>query len=265
MSKLSNIGDAEGNTISSAPKRVSTSKYWCFTWNNYGEDALSKLSNKFVGLSWIAGEEVGEEGTPHLQGYVECDKLIRPMEYFSLPKEIHWEKRKGNQAQNVAYCSKDGKWHGTLKPKRPLKLIKPDRDWQVNLLKIIDEEPDDRTIHWLWETVGNVGKSAMTKYLVANHGALVCSGKAADMKYLILKYNEKHGEYPELIIFDIPRTSLDYLSYSGLEEIKNGCFASTKYECDMVVMNCPHVVCFANELPDMSKVSRDRWNIIKIE
>ena len=89
----------------------------------------------------------------------------------------------------------------------------------------------------------------------------MCSGKSADMKYMIIKYYEKHTKYPETVIFDVPRSIKDYLSYAGIEEIKNGCFASSKYECDMVIMNTPHVIIFANELPEVDKLSRDRWRI----
>lgn len=264
MDQMFTNGSGEEGNTKPPPHRVSPSKSWCFTWNNYPEDALDQLFTVFKGFEWIAGKEVGEQGTKHLQGYVTSDVKVRPIEKFKLCKEIHWEKCKGTKIQNLEYCAKEGDYVGTLKPPRPLKLISPDRPWQVDLLNRIKEEPDDRTILWLWEEIGNVGKSAMTKYLVAKHGALMCSGKAADMKYLVVKYHETHGIYPELIVFDIPRTNVDFLSYTGLEEVKNGCFASTKYECQMVCMNCPHMVCFANCEPDRSKVSMDRWNIIKI-
>ena len=45
-------------------------------------------------------------------------------------------------------------------------------------------------------------KSSICKYLCAKHGALICSGKAADIKYLIIKYKEKNGNYPEIILYE---------------------------------------------------------------
>lgn len=252
---------AGGNT---KPPLPSASKRWCFTWNNYPEDAFVQIVQVCKGFEWIAGKEVGENGTPHLQGYIESSSRFRPFS-LGLPKTIHWEKCKGNRIQNLEYCAKQGDYQGTLKPPRPLKLINPDRPWQVDLLKILDEEPDDRTIHWWWESVGNVGKSAMTKYLCAKRGALQVGGKACDMKFMIAKHNEVKGFFPEIVIFDIPRENLDYLSYNGMEQIKNGCFASTKYESGMVVMNSPHVIVFANSEPDKSKVSLDRWRIRQIK
>lgn len=58
---------------------------------------------------------------------------------------------------------------------------------------------------------------------------------------------------------DIPRSCRKYVNYTGIEEIKNGCFASTKYECEMIVMNSPHFICFANDEPQVEKMSQDRW------
>ena len=90
------------------------------------------------------------------------------------------------------------------------------------------------------------------------------SGKATDMKYGIIKYKEKNGVFPDIIIFDIPRSSQQFVSWAGIEEIKNGMFFSAKYESDMVVFDNPHVICFANEEPDYNKLSKDRWKVKKI-
>ena len=44
--------------------------------------------------------------------------------------------------------------------KKPLKLLKPEqfKDWQQDIIKIIEAEPDDRKVYWFWETVGNIKK-----------------------------------------------------------------------------------------------------------
>uniref|UniRef100_UPI004049B2EE hypothetical protein n=7 Tax=Pseudomonadati TaxID=3379134 RepID=UPI004049B2EE len=64
--------------------------------------------------------------------------------------------------------------------------------------------------------------------------------------------------------FDIPRSQLDYLSYTGIEEVKNGCFFSSKYESEMVLYNSPHIIVFANEEPTYHKLSSDRWNVVDL-
>jgi hypothetical protein len=152
-------------------------------------------------------------------------------------------------------------------PPQPVRLLDPDamHMWQTALLQTLDENPDDRTIHWYWEPCGGSGKSVLCKYLCAKMDAIICSGRASDMKYLIAQYIKRRKTHPRIILFDVPRTNAKFIDYQGLEEIKNGLFASTKYECAMITMNSPHVVVFANNPPDQSKLSADRWNIIRIQ
>lgn len=212
---------------------------------------------------FIVGKEKTADGRKHWQGYVEFKAKQRPMEIFKRDvfwRTAHWEKAKGNRQQNVAYCSKEGDFvsNGLQVPK-PIRTITELRPWQQGIEDMVREEADDRSIHWYWEETGGVGKSAMVKYLAVKHGAMVCAGKAADMKYGIRAWMEAHdGCWPEIVIFDVPRSQAEYLSYQGVEEIKNGCFFSQKYEGGMVLTNPPHVLVFANSLPDMSKWSRDR-------
>ena len=49
--------------------------------------------------------------------------------------------------------------------------------------------------------------------------------------------------------------------YSAFEGIKNGMFVNYKYETQQVLMDPPHVVCFSNEVPDVSALSQDRWEV----
>jgi len=132
-------------------------------------------------------------------------------------------------------------------------------DWQKNLLAIVQGKPDERKIYWYYEKVGGVGKSSFCKYLVVKHGALVLGGKASDMKYGVMKWKETNGVYPKNIIIDIPRKLEKFVSYQGLEEVKNACFFSGKYECGMVVGNNPNLIVFANFEPDLTAMSADRW------
>ena len=257
---------AEGNTNLQPQLRGNEAKRWCFTWNNFPTDWKTLMAPKLETSEWICGEEIGDSGTNHLQGYIELKKKAR-WTSFHLPKEIHWEVAKGSKAQNVAYCTKENNViHGNIPYDKPIKILKPDQlyDWQTRIYDLLKNEPDDRTINWIWETTGCVGKSTFVKFLIVTLGGIVCSGKSADLKYLIVKFKECHGHYPKYIFYDIPRTQQNYISWTGLEEIKNGCFASTKYECQMVVMNSPHIVCFANFPPDYSVMSLDRWNVVQV-
>jgi hypothetical protein len=244
-------------------KQISPSKHWCFTLNNYNKEDIIEISSNSSIKRYVFQEETGENGTPHLQGYIEFIKKVRPISVIKYTT-IHWEKCRNIKA-SIAYCSKEdtrtGKIYTNIKIPKKIKIIENLYDWQSHIVDLIKKEPDDRTIHWFWESQGNKGKSALCKYLVVKHDAVIVSGKGSDVKYMIVKYHEKHGVYPEIIIYDIPRTIENYISYTAIEEIKNGLFASSKYECEMVVMNSPHIICFANFEPNYSSMSLDRWKV----
>lgn len=134
--------------------------------------------------------------------------------------------------------------------------------WQQALLEVTQENPCPRKIHWLWDRKGNSGKSWMTSYLAAMHNATVLStGKKADLAYIWAT------KICRIAVFDLARTSEEYLNsvYSLAEDLKNGRVISTKYESKTVLFPVPHVICFANFTPDMTKWSQDRYNVIEIK
>ena len=65
--------------------------------------------NKILELNYkyiIIGDEIGESGTPHLQGYIQFSS---PTSFNTIKHHIpqgHIEKAKGNARQNFEYCSK---------------------------------------------------------------------------------------------------------------------------------------------------------------
>lgn len=243
-------------------KQCSPALRWCFTWNNYPSNWQEIVQDVLISEYSIGEETAPTTGTKHLQGYIEFKTKQRPSA-LKWPKAIHWEVAKGDRKANVAYTQKEGSaFHSRqCRQERPLIVHAPDKPWQLELAAILTEHPDDRTIHWYWETQGKTGKSTFCKWLCAVHNAIICAGKAADMKHQIASATIK----PEIVIFDVPRSNLQYISYTGIEEIKNGCFASSKYESAMVLMNSPHVVIFANEPPDFEKLSEDRWHVVNIK
>lgn len=262
MSAVGSVGSSLGNTIEKSKKRDIASCKWCFTFNNYCPEDIDTLVSKFEGSAkYVFQEETGESGTPHLQGAVQFKKKCRPVECIGI-KSIHWEKCKNWEA-SIAYCTKSdsrtGAIFSNLRFEKPLKLITEFRKWQQDILDIIAKGPDDRSIYWFWDYDGNIGKSVFCKYLCATMGALSVAGRGNDCKYGIIKYKEIEGVYPEIIIYDIPRTALDYVNYEALESIKNGLFFCGKYESSQVIMNCPFIFCFANAEPDLTKLSADRW------
>ena len=93
---------------------MSQSKRWCFTLNNYTSDEVKAIKAKFedpaVDLRYgIIGHEVGDNGTPHLQGYCSFNKNLRFKGIKAiLGERAHVEVAKGNEKSNFEYCSKSG-------------------------------------------------------------------------------------------------------------------------------------------------------------
>lgn len=135
------------------------------------------------------------------------------------------------------------------------------RPWQRRIYDsvLLPCPRDHRKIRWYWETTGGTGKTFLTKCLVDQRSALVVSGKASDVLAAIALMLKEKREAPEVIVWDIPRSVADYVSYQSIEKLKDGCFFSGKYESGMVRINTPHILCFANQLPDLEKLSADRW------
>ena len=166
-SNSSNSSDLKsGNT-----KQISPSLHWCFTLNNYARADIDEFSSNSSVSAYCFQEEVGEKGTPHLQGYVKFEKKVRPKSIFN-DTRIHWEKCRNIKA-SIAYCSKEDTRNGELFYKnvvipKELKLIKPTRDWEIKILNLIKEEPNDRTIMWSGKIKVDLVKVVLLNICVLN-------------------------------------------------------------------------------------------------
>jgi len=244
-----------------------------FTWNNFPENAAEILETVFKKFCrrWIFQEEIGASGTAHLQGSIECIKKTR-WEQFKLPSTIHWEKTRNVECA-MSYCQKEetstGKRWQYPRPRATLKTISALKPWQQSVVDKLEEEPDDRTVNWVFDYEGCMGKTVFSKYLVATKDTIVATGGSnKDIACLIamLIKPDKHGEpgrdlnEKTTFVFNFPR-STEGISYKAIESVKDGLMTSVKYESQTLVFNCPHVWIFSNELPDQTKLSKDRWKI----
>lgn len=246
---------------------------WALTVNNYGDDDCQNMANLADKLSAliVIGKEMGISGTPHLQCYIEFPK---PREFGAVKKmfpKAHIEKARGNRLQNIDYCIKENEVFANTFPKSLNEILLGTydnitwRNWQQNIIDLCEDTPDNRTIYWFWEPDGNVGKSFLAKYLDLKYDMIICDGKKADVFNQALVWKQNHPEQsPKLIVLDIPRTSKDFVNYGVIEQLKNGHIYSGKYEGGKFLFMPPHVICFANSMPEEEKVSLDRWNITKI-
>jgi len=255
----------EGNT-DSPPKQPQQYTYWCFTLNNYTPEQIEHLELCFRHeCKWyVFQEEVGEKcGTPHLQGQICLQSRQRMTQLKRIDPKISWRATESCTA-SLTYCKKaetsTGKiyYHGMEVPAQ-IELDEP-YGWQLDVVNLLKDKPHKRYVHWYWEPTGGKGKTTLAKYLVVKHDALMLTGKSNDMYHMISKYPRKR----KLFVIDCPRSQQDYINYGAIEQIKNGLIFSGKYEGAQLVFNAPHVIVFANEPPDESKMSMDRWVITRI-
>lgn len=257
--------------------------YWCFTLNNHNDGDGDKLKRLFdEGCLWYRfQEERGAKGTPHLQG-VCCFKgkmrLKQLKDYYS--RYAHWEPSRSAAAND--YCRKEdtatGKYWEKLdklaKPKKTIKKPILTKKIEYETLRQNQKEIADlynnpcsefnRIINWYWENEGNWGKTYLVKYLIDNCGAIMLSGGSKDAVNGIFSYIKETETVPNIIIFDIPRCNEGHVSYNAIEQIKNGCIFNSKYETGMLRFDTPHIIVFANEEPEYTKLSRDRWNVVEL-
>jgi len=244
------------------PTRTPYKKNWVFTLNNYKESDIEKLYKSLEAKckTFVFGIEVGEEGTPHLQGQASFIKNIRAVDAYK-GWGIHWDLQKGTLKQAQDYCKKDGNFWQFPVPKGLSSLIKQLRPWQSELAYRILQEPiNDREILWIVDPVGNSGKSAFCKYMYYYYDVTVITvTKSAD---IALCARDNCGIY----LLDFSRSMGEFCPWQGIENLKNGFIQDAKLKKEMrtVCIDPPVVVCFSNSYPDLSKLSADRWNVITL-
>lgn len=82
---------------------------WCYTLNNYTVEENYEVM-EIVCDYHVCGNEVGETGTPHLQGYLyfKGKKSLRQVKAM-IPR-AHWEPQRGTCDQAIEYCMKEGRF-----------------------------------------------------------------------------------------------------------------------------------------------------------
>ena len=134
-----------------------------FTLNNYTDADVASV--KEWGCKYlIFGKEVGEKGTPHLQGYV-CFENPRTLSSLKkLSGTAHWEASLGTPKQASEYCEKDGDVFE--KGVRPLSQVqKGDGEkerWRTALLCVQEKRWDDMDPRLLCNNLKNIQYAANT-------------------------------------------------------------------------------------------------------
>ncbi len=254
------------------PHRDVRTRTWFLTWNNAPVDSAHTLLGLHA-AKYCFQKEKGENGVVHWQGVF----LFKNAKKWSalnnkLDPHGYWAPCR-NLAAAHNYCKKmETAIRGTLHEHGFAKVDKV-RDplrgktlyvWQQEIIDMCFGVADERTIYWYWSSVGNTGKTALCKHMCLKMDAIVVGGKAKDAFYAIGE-RKKAGKTAEIVLFNIPRSSKNHISYPALEGIKDGLFFSAKYESGNVLTNPPHVIVFANSAPDLAMLSEDRWKVVNVD
>lgn len=97
-------------TGTKVPQKGDKYRAYCITWNNYTDESIDVCRRTLQKCAYgIFGLEVGESGTPHIQGYF---RFKNPISWEGFRKTFlgaHISIAKGDDISNKVYCSKDGK------------------------------------------------------------------------------------------------------------------------------------------------------------
>ncbi len=133
--------------------------------------------------------------------------------------------------------------------------------WQSELYDILMQHPDDRKILFVVNEAGGAGKTWFQRYMLTKHRGdcqVLSAGKRDDVAHAL---DKKKSTF----MFNIPRGGMEYMSYTVLEQLKDRMVFSPKYNSQLKEWHKnTHVVVFCNEMPDMSKMSDDRYYIIEL-
>lgn len=227
---------------------------------------------------WIFQAEYTEndgKGNPHYQGYMHLSKKSRAkstavaMNLVCRGIEVRPSSTAGLAALRRYVMKDDTRVAGPWADRRiymaeDLWSEEKQLPWQKALTVMIRAPPDDRTMVWIFDPVGNNGKTKYIKWLAYKKLALSLTyGNSGDILNLVYKF-QNYQAY----VWNLTRAKPHQLSeldlYATMESVKDGLFVNTKYETDQILMCVPHVVVMANHLPKMQHISTDRWKIYSI-
>lgn len=273
--------------MSEGTPTVPRSRAWGFTWNNYPLDFEAKLRAALAAAGaakWVFQAEVGAEGTPHIQGVL-CFSAQKTATAWQPAFNtaiggiaIHYDTVRNFKSRAKYCCKEDTAVGGSFSNCPEYVRSVPDDDfdlsiatpWQKEVIELAEAPPQARVVYWYWGDTGNAGKSFLARHLCIKYRSsprtiMLCAGSAKDAMYAIASAKEKHGRQPRMVLWDLPRAH-KCPDFSGVEMIKNGCFFSSKYESDTVILDhYPHIVVFSNYSPEEAKLTSDRWKITCID
>jgi len=141
------------------------------------------------------------------------------------------------------------------------------RPWQKYIISHFDK-PVDRKVVWIYDSIGNAGKSWFTKFCASNLAhkcmVIVAPGKQKDIS-TVIRNEISSGWKGNVVIIDIPRAADFSDIYTSIEDCKNGMVTAIKYQGKTIIFDCCHVFVMSNFFPNTNMLSMDRWKIINLQ
>lgn len=259
---------------------------------------LQNVNKNYTDIADFVGQlEIGGESSiPHYQLAIEVSSLCtkkKVLEAFQEKIEGHINVEiQFNLEDMKNYCLKEtvfiserysGKiykhqWQMDFLDRKPQlkEVLNNPYLWQKFVRKeLIDKIPDDRTVDWIIDPVGNTGKSSFARAYVSEvptDGILMKIDNLDRMELTLIKkienYRMIHYKDPKVIFFDFPRASdpSKIISATALmEDAKSGHLETTfgGNHKEIEISNV-HIVVLSNNAPDLSVLSVDRWRLWRL-
>jgi len=154
-----------------------------------------------------------------------------------------------NDEELVNVVARHGRWAREVFDARALNIEEPDielRDWQEEVLELLEEEPVKRRVIWIWSDESGTGKTTFYDLCSARYTVL----PGSDFVNTLYAYDGQR-----IIWFDLTRSQgNDFSPYHAIEKFSNKTVhLSTKYSACRKLVSC-HVVVTANHPPDNTKL-----------
>lgn len=236
---------------------------------------------------WVFQLERGEKsGRLHFQGRISLhEKEYEEVFVKKVTLKANWSRTTTgiHLGNNFNYVMKEqtrveGPWDNRMFPEAPVMcrevkefLTHEMYPWQKQVLEIA-ETYDARSIHMIWDDIGNVGKSVFVDYLDYKRIAMPLPAtitSTEDMMQFVHSMIEQHGE-DKCYLVDMPRCTDKEKGrlrpfWAGIECLKNGTVYDKRYAAKRRRMaQRPQIIVFSNELPTFAWLSMDRWHIWKM-
>lgn len=245
------------------------------------KDQLKKIAKKWV----FQLEQGSKTGYKHYQGRISLFKKATKKTalklFVDIPAPQYFEPTTtADYTKEGFYCMKEQtRLEGPYKdddkepPYIPVQYrhIKESQFYPYQKAIFNNEYFNYRTVNYVVDKGGNLGKSTIACLTTQLKDGLYIPPMNDAQKLVEFVYCQleqyKDGETPKVFIIDLPRSmSKDCLfgMFSAIEQFKTGYIYDTRYKGRSRWIDSPNIWVFTNEDPDLSRLSRDRWNILKV-